>query len=265
MKKLVLALLLSVSLLTLTACNNNTPDARDELTVVFFTANNTGDSLPRLRNIEKNSLLPVPPVPTRQGYTFEGWYTDIHHENEWDFTTDKIGEESMVLYAGWTPDLHNITYELYGGEIISVDYITEFYSGASGVLPIAKKTGFSFVAWYTYPWVDETSTIPGDPGLQVLPEGQVTDLVLYAHWEPVSVRVTFNVNYPIDGQGPDNVPPVLYDYGAEIDFPQFEDTATYHFVGWNTRSDGTGTFYNQGEIFERTQRVTLYGVWELID
>lgn len=265
MKKIILTLLLAVSLFTLAACGNKTPDARDELTVVFFTSNNNGDSLERLRNIEKNSLIPIPEEPSRQGFTFEGWYADYQLTDSWDFDTDKIGEESMVLYAGWIPTLFNISYELYGGEMITDDYMTEFYAGDSGVLPIAKKAGFSFVAWYLYPWVDESSTIPGDSGHQVLPEGQVQDLVLYAHWKPVSVRVTFSINYPVEGQGPDSISPILFDYGDAVDFPQLENTGTYRFIGWNTRKDGTGDFYEQGEIFERTQRVTLYGAWELID
>lgn len=264
MRKIILTFVLALSLFTLAACGDNT-DARDELTVVFFTSNNEGTSLERLRNLEKGQLLPVPTEPARQGFTFEGWYADYQLTTPWDFTTDKIGDESMVLYAGWTPDKHNITYELYGGEMLSDDYIKEFYSEESGVLPIAKKTGFSFVAWYLYPWVDETSTKPGDPGHQVIPEGQVEELVLYAHWAPVKVRVTFNINFPVNGQGPDNVPPILYNYGAEIDFTQFDDTNGYRFLGWNTRSDGSGDFYEQGEIFERTQRITLYGAWELIE
>lgn len=264
MKKIILTLLLAVSLLTLAACNNRI-DARDELTVVFFTSNNDGDSLERLRNLEKNSLIPVPDIPSRQGFTFEGWYSDYQLQNAWDFDTDRIGEESIVLYAGWTPTLFSITYELYGGTMVGDDYMTEFFAGDSGVLPYATKTGFSFVAWYDYPWVDENSTVPGDAGFQVLPEGQVEDLVLYAHWEPIKVRVTFNINFPVAGQGPDNLSPILYGYGTEIDFVQFEDTNGYQFLGWNTKSDGTGTFYEQGDIFERTQRVTLYGTWVIAD
>lgn len=264
MKKIILTVLLAVSLFTLAACGENT-DARDELTVVFFTSNNEGDSLERLRNLTKGDLVPVPEVPARQGFTFEGWYADYQLTTPWNFATDKIGDESIVLYAGWTPDVHSITYELYGGELVGDDYLTEFYSEQSGVLPIASKAGFSFIAWYTYPWIDETSTKPGDPGHQVIPEGSVEPLVLYAHWEPVKVRVTFKINFPVDGQGPENLSPVLYNYGALIDFMQFEDTNGYRFLGWNTRSDGSGDFYEQGDIFERTQRVTLYGTWELID
>ena len=263
MKKIILTLLLAFSLFTLSACTG--AEEANELTVVFFTANNTGDSLERLRHLEAGDLVPVPTVPSRQGFTFEGWYKDYQLTEEWDFDTDKIGDTSIVLYAGWTPSLFNITYELYGGEIVVEDYMTEFYAGDTGVLPVAKKTGFSFVAWYLYPWVDENSTIPGDAGWQVLPDGKYEDLTLYAHWEPVKVRVTFKINFPVEDQGPENLNPILVGYGTAIDFTQFEDTDGYEFLGWNTKSDGTGDFYENGELFERTQRITLYATWALID
>ncbi|AIO18373.1 Internalin-A precursor [Candidatus Izimaplasma bacterium HR1] len=263
MKKIILTLILAFSLFTLSACNGN--DEVNELTVVFFTANNTGDSFERLRNLEANTFVDEPATPIRTGFTFEGWYRDYALTQPWDFAVDKIGDESIVLYAGWTPWLHQITYETYGGEISGVDYMTEFYSGDTGVLPVALKPGFSFVAWYLYPWVDESSTIPGDAGWQVLPDNMYEDITLYAHWEAVKVRVTFKINFPVDDQGPEGLFPVLIGYGNTIDFEQFEDTDGYTFLGWNTKSDGTGTFYENGDLFERTQRITLYGTWELAD
>ena len=285
MKKIILTLLLAVSVLTLAACDGNNTEAKDEITVVFFSSNNEGDSYARQRNLQPGDLITEPVFaptddednpndgsPYRKGYTFNGWYTEYTAENLWDFDTDTVGEESIVLYAGWTPDLHNIIYQsILDNEderITAQVYLTEFYSGESGVLPIAAKTGFEFVAWYTYPWLNEAgevATIPGDSGYQIIPDGQVEDLVLYAHWEPISVRVTFKINYPIDGEGPENINPVLFPYGDPIDFTVLDDTAEYRFLGWNTKSDGTGTFYNNGDIFERTQRITLYGTWELID
>ena len=53
-------------------------------------------------------------------------------------------------------------------------------------------------------------------------------------------------------------------YGTVIDFVEFDDTLGYTFLGWNTRADGTGDFYEDGELFERTIKIKLFGVWELI-
>ena len=45
-------------------------------------------------------LLEVPEPPTREGYTFTGWYTDYGCYDLWDLENDII-ETDMTLYAGW--------------------------------------------------------------------------------------------------------------------------------------------------------------------
>lgn len=45
-------------------------------------------------------LLDEPEPPTREGYTFTGWYKDSVCYILWDLETDKV-ESDMTLYAGW--------------------------------------------------------------------------------------------------------------------------------------------------------------------
>ena len=45
-------------------------------------------------------LLEVPEPPTREGYTFTGWYMDHACFELWDVENDII-EADMTLYAGW--------------------------------------------------------------------------------------------------------------------------------------------------------------------
>ena len=45
-------------------------------------------------------LLEVPEPPTREGYTFTGWYTDAACFDLWALDTDTI-QSDMTLYAGW--------------------------------------------------------------------------------------------------------------------------------------------------------------------
>lgn len=47
-------------------------------------------------------LLEEPESPTREGYTFTGWYRDFACYEKWDMETDTI-QEDMTLYAGWEP------------------------------------------------------------------------------------------------------------------------------------------------------------------
>ena len=45
-------------------------------------------------------LLEVPEAPSREGYTFTGWYKDPACDIQWDVETDTV-ESDMNLYAGW--------------------------------------------------------------------------------------------------------------------------------------------------------------------
>lgn len=44
-----------------------------------------------------------PPDPKREGYQFDGWYTDIDLSAAWDFESDLV-RENMSLYAKWTAE-----------------------------------------------------------------------------------------------------------------------------------------------------------------
>lgn len=59
-----------------------------------------------------------PEDPYREGYQFDGWYSDIHLTNEWNFEEDLV-EENMTLYAKWS--LSNVGSEVEPGETDSVN------------------------------------------------------------------------------------------------------------------------------------------------
>ena len=45
-------------------------------------------------------LLQLPDPPSREGYTFTGWYKDYACFEPWNDTTDTI-QSDMTLYAAW--------------------------------------------------------------------------------------------------------------------------------------------------------------------
>lgn len=45
-------------------------------------------------------LLSLPTPPTREGYSFVGWFKDAACDNAWQVETDTI-QDNMTLYAGW--------------------------------------------------------------------------------------------------------------------------------------------------------------------
>ena len=45
-------------------------------------------------------LLDEPEPPSREGYSFTGWYTDSACYVQWDVSNDTV-QSDMTLYAGW--------------------------------------------------------------------------------------------------------------------------------------------------------------------
>ncbi|GGH10198.1 InlB B-repeat-containing protein [Paenibacillus segetis] len=59
-------------------------------------------------SVENNSRLAELPTPTKEGFTFEGWYKDVALTKKWDLLTDRV-TKNIKLYAKWivntSPDL----------------------------------------------------------------------------------------------------------------------------------------------------------------
>ncbi len=53
--------------------------------------------------VQYGERISRPSDPQREGYQFEGWYTDIDLGKEWDFESDVV-KENMSLYAKWVPE-----------------------------------------------------------------------------------------------------------------------------------------------------------------
>ena len=89
----------------------------------------------------------------RNGYTFGGWYFDSALTNP---VGDKVTSETIkdyspraiTFYAKWNPIQYKITYDIYGGKILS-GKVDSYRTGEEVMLPMdVKRDGFSFAGWY---------------------------------------------------------------------------------------------------------------------
>ncbi len=95
------------------------------------------------RKVKQNGPMVEPAAPTREGYTFIGWYKDAACTQIWNFPMDWVTHD-MTLYAGWYINAYTITINPEnGGETIT---ITEYY-GAPVTAPLLTKTGYLFAGW----------------------------------------------------------------------------------------------------------------------
>jgi len=260
MKKILTLALAIVFIFTAAACKDK-KSTDDSINVVFYTPVDASE-VENLYQLEAGVFIEKPEDPTREGYIFNGWFKDLAHTQPWVFETDQVGDYSIVLYSDWIPAIFQIIYDSNGGTLPAT-YPTEFKTGQNVILPSPTRTGYQFAAWYLYDQNVE-GTKPGDKGYQSIPQNYVGDFIIYAHYTVIKVTVTFNVNFPEEVGGPVRPNSKVVSYGDIIDFTTYSDTAGYKFLGWNSSSAGTGTWYINGEEFIRTQRLTLYGIWEKI-
>ena len=84
---------------------------------------------------------------------------------------------------------------------------------------------------------------------------------------PVILNEAFPTTYTITyvTNGGNAISPLTQDINSVPVTLEVPVRAGYTFLGWNTRADGEGSYYVDGTPFQRTAKLKLFGIWELID
>ena len=154
--------------------------------------------------IRANTPADQPADPTKEGYTFIGWYNG---ESEWDFETPVT--TGLILTAKWQLNRYTITFDTAGGS--EVPSITQDYGTAITPPAAPTRTGYTFAGW--------DKTIPA-----TMPAENIT---LTARWTVNQYTITFK---PENG-GQDIV--IKQDYGTAITAPANPTKTGYTFAGWD--------------------------------
>ena len=154
--------------------------------------------------IRANTPADQPADPTKEGYTFIGWYNG---ESEWNFETPVTAD--LTLTAKWQINRYTITFDTAGGS--EVPSITQDYGTAITAPANPAKTGYTFAGW--------DKTIPA-----TMPAENIT---LTARWTVNQYTITFK---PENG-GQDIV--IKQDYGTAITAPANPTKTGYTFAGWD--------------------------------
>ena len=154
--------------------------------------------------IRANTPADQPADPTKEGYTFIGWYNG---ESEWNFETPVTAD--LTLTAKWQINRYTITFDTAGGS--EVPSITQDYGTAITPPAAPTRTGYTFAGW--------NREIP-----TAMPAENIT---LTARWTVNQYTITFK---PENG-GQDIV--IKQDYGTAITAPANPTKTGYTFAGWD--------------------------------
>ncbi|PLS27803.1 cell wall-binding repeat-containing protein, partial [Bifidobacterium parmae] len=134
-----------------------------------------GSPTPQTQRVESGKAASQPAVPTRSGYTFDGWYTAATGGAKYSFGSAVTG--NITLYAHWTevppaPTYYMVSFDARGGSPTPQTQRVE--SGKAASQPaVPTRSGYTFDGWYTA----ATGGAKYSFGTAV-----TSNITLYAHW-----------------------------------------------------------------------------------
>ena len=186
------------------------PEPKQQFTVTFrdFVGSDTKVT------VMEGDAVDQPADPTREGYTFSGWFTDAALTQAYDFTQPVTS--SLTLRAKWVRIRHTVTFNAAGGSTVKNQTVA--YGNTATQPDDPTRKGYNFTGWYTDAAgknaFDFSTAIKGD-------------LTLYAGWEAEKYMVTFRSF--VDDDVKKSV-----ENGKTIKKPADPTRKGYTFDGWFT-------------------------------
>ncbi len=219
---------------------------------VSFDANMDGVSIPADQPATFGKTYGNLPVLSKDGYTFEGWFTAETGGTQVKADTVVIETQNHTLYAHWASNEYTITF-VTGVEGVVVNPITQNF-GTIVVLPTPTHTEetMEFKGWY----YDQDCTQAVGENF-AMPKGGAT---LYAKWGVRTYTVTLNPGSYADDQTPRTV---TVEHGGT--YPELYTPTTtnpfYRFAGWDPNPSGFSNFVHEGDALYQNSDHGLLGSW----
>ena len=212
--------------------------------------------------------MPAITLPTRTGYTFDGYFTgtngngtqyynaDGSSATNWDLTV------STILYAKWTGNTYSVTLNRQGGSGGTESVTATFGSAMPGITPPIRD-GYDFGGYYTGSNGEGTKYYTAS-GTSAWNWDIDQDTELFAKWTVKTYTVT------LDRQGGNGgTASVDVAFGSAMPAITPPTMLGYDFCGYFTETNGNGTkYYDADGTSTRTWDIdavtTLYAKWENI-
>lgn len=187
----------------------------------------------------------LPTLPTRTGYTFDGWYPDDPDGAK--VTTGTVFDGDATVYARWTPVSYTISYNNMSGGIADPVNPTKYTIETPAFsLNEPTRVAYTFDGWT---WTGNTT-----PEKDVSIEAGSTGNKSYtANWTAVFYKITFDAG---DGDvKPDTANTIAGGKLASLPTPTL---AGYFFEGWLT-DEMIGVKVTTNTVFG--DNTTVYAQW----
>ncbi len=212
-----------------------------------MTFNSNDGSEVASQSILDKEKIAQPEAPTREGYTFDGWFQDSALEQAFDF--DTVIEADLTLHAKWSKiDVyHTVTFNSNDGNEIASQSILDKEKVAQPEAPI--REGYTFDGWF------QDSALEQAFDFDTIIE---SDLTLHAKWNKIDVyhTVTFNSN-----DGSEVASQSILDK-EKIAQPEAPIREGYTFDGW-FQDSALQQAFDFDTIIESD--LTLHAKWNKID
>ena len=167
---------------------------------------------------DSDGMMRQPMAPTREGYTFAGWYwvsdlSDLTDEqkdlNKVDFSQSVAGKDHVTMFAQWTKNQeqndHAVMYVANGGQFATGETFQQGLTDSDGVMrqpAEPTREGYTFDGWYWHAdysgYTDEQKAADKVDFSQPVQ----SDVNIYAQWtknadvqaEQVTVKFVDNFN-----------------------------------------------------------------------
>ena len=235
-RKILFLVFLVILCVSLIACDQifgeNTDDSDDDVCTVTFDSN--GGTSVADATVTKGEKITAPDNPTKQGYTFDGWYVG---DEKWSFIGYVVTED-MTLTARWVADTYQVRFVDENDNLISMQTV---YYGDKVLEPnVPEKSGCVFIGWFNgnMIWSFRDSTV-------------TRSITLKAKWMA-------NIVYVLDGgTNSENNPSIIYSddvYPMQLYAAEMEN---YTFLGWYADPNFTQRIDNVASC----RSYVLYALW----
>ena len=239
---------------------------------------------------DSDGIMRQPAAPTREGYTFAGWYwtSDLSQLNDQqkllykvDFSQSVADKEHVTMYAAWTKNEEQaeteVLYAANGGTFADGNETMQGVADSDGIMRQPSeptREGYTFAGWS---WVSDPSQLPEDQrdnykvdfSQSVAGKDHVT---IYAQWTKNEEQAETEVLYVANGgqfvtgetfqQG-------VADSDGIMRQPAAPTREGYTFDGWSWVSDPSQLPEDQRDNYKvdfsqsvaGKDHVTMYAQW----